>query len=381
MQRVARNHLAFTDSSAFKLPADRPKRIGLGELYQNRLLQLLATFEAKKNVSSLTTHVVSLAERAYAANNYDFMGLVAKTLLSVAATREQQCLGLYYHALHLNTGGMGDVKNATPLFERVAGEASLPLRAKAILGLGKNAFLGPSPETALGYYREAARILSMEGVSDPVMTIVTGRSLAVLKSWDGDHRGALAVLENLRPIAPLAGMLQPAPYLDYLNSLAVEWAEAGRVAEARQISEITNASPYASIYHNWPETLNELKTRELRPSRSVMPVSRIPSEVRDSPTQIVSWRAGPVREADSGPRRSTSIARIINLQDWKKKLDKKSNGNTQKRPSLEQIRAMTLEEKQATITRCVYSDEVTEEMLDSILEVTLGSETGERDKV
>ena len=119
----------------------------------------------------------------------------------------------------------------------------------------------------------------------------------------------------------------------------------------------------------------------MRPSRSVVPVSQIASEERDSPTQIVSWLGGPTRESDSAPRRSTSSARIINLHDWKKKLDKKSNGNTQKKPSLEQIRAMTLEEKQATITRCVYADEVTEEMLDSILQVTLGSETGERDKV
>ncbi|MEK6302830.1 MAG: hypothetical protein AABO41_19135 [Acidobacteriota bacterium] len=381
MQRVGRNHLTFIDSSSFKLLADQPKRISLGELYQKTLLQLLASFEAKKNVSSLTDQVVSLAERAYAAQHYEFLGLAGKALLGMAATPKNQNLGLYYYALHLNKGGRGDLQRATPLFEQVASEASLPFRAKAMLGLGRNAYLGPHPETARWYYREAARLLSMGDTFDPVTTIVTGKCIAVLKSWEGDHRGALVDLESLRPIARLAGLSQPAPYYEYLNSLAVEWAEAGRLAEARHISEITNASPYVSIYSDWRETLDEIRLKALRPSRSVMPVPHIPSEVRDSPTQIVSWRAGPVREDDSGPRRWTSSARIINLQDWKKKLDKKSNGNTQKKPSLEQIRAMTLEEKQATITRCVYSDEVTEEMLDSILKVTLGSETGERDQV
>jgi hypothetical protein len=380
MQTLTRNHLDLMDTT-IKLKADSAKPTSVSELYQKSLIRVLASFEARERLSSLTDQIVFLAERAYAAQQYEFLGIVGKTLLGMPAMTQNQSLGLYYYALHLNKGGMGDVERATVLFERVANEASLPFRAKALLGLGKNAYLSSSPKTARWYYQEAARLLSRGTTLDPVTTTITGRYLAALKSWDGDHRGALADLENLQPIARLAGLLQPAPYYDYLNSLAVEWAEAGRLTEARHLSEITNASPYAPIYPDWRETLNEINVKASRPSRSVIPVSQIPSEVTNTPTKIVSWPAGIVREAGLEPRRSTSLARIINLNDWKKKLDTKSNGNKQKRPSLEQIRAMTLEEKQATITRCVYSDEVTDEMLDSILQVTLGSETGERDEV
>ena len=380
MQRVARNNLTFIDSSSFKLLADTAKRFSRGALYQQTLLKLLASFETNQTVSSVTDELVSLAELAYAARQYELLGVVAKSLLNMPS-RKGESSGLYYYALHLNRYGFGNVEKANRLFERVACEGSLPFRARAMWGLGRNSTLASDPKTALLCYKESARMLELEPTLDSVTWFGTILNVAVIRSFEGDRRGALADLESLLPLANVVGRKQPALYHEYLNSLAVEWGEAGRLAEARHLSLITIALPYASAYPEWRETLYEIELKTVRPSRSVVPVSQIASEERDSPTQIVSWLGGPTRESDSAPRRSTSSARIINLHDWKKKLDKKSNGNTQKKPSLEQIRAMTLEEKQATITRCVYADEVTEEMLDSILQVTLGSETGERDKV
>lgn len=381
MQRVARNNLNFIDSPSFKHLADRTKQISPGELYQHTLLKLLTSFEVKNALGSVTDQLVSLAERAFAARQYEFLGVVGQVLLDLASANTDPSVGLYYYALHLNAGGSGDLKTAEGLFERVAHEGKMPFKARAMLALARNSYLGSDLKTAERHFGEAGRMLALGNTFDPVTAMWTTQGLAVMRSMDGDHCGALADLENLKPIARAAGLVQPAAYYDYLNSIAVEWAQAGRLEEARHIARKTNASAYVSVYPTWRETLQDIESKSLRASQSVVPVSQIPSAGQDAPTQIVSWLGGSVRATDFGDRRSTRSARIINLHDWKKKLEKKSNGNTQKKPSLEQTRAMTLEEKQATITRCVYSDEVTEEMLDSILQVTLGSETGERDEV
>ena len=160
MQRVVRNSLTVIDSSSFKLLADQAKRISSGDLYQKTLLQLLASVEAKQTVTSLTDQIASLAEWAFAARQFEFLGLAGRTLMGMPATPKNQNLGLYYYAVHLNNRGIADVKRATALFEQVASKASLPLRARAMLSLGKNAFFAFDSEIARGYYREAARLLS-----------------------------------------------------------------------------------------------------------------------------------------------------------------------------------------------------------------------------
>jgi hypothetical protein len=78
--------------------------------------------------------------------------------------------------------------------------------------------------------------------------------------------------------------------------------------------------------------------------------------------------------------RAENSAHIINLDDWKKKLAMKSTGSTQEKLTPEQIKSMTLTEKQARIARYIYDDQVSEDMLDSILAITARAQTGERNE-
>ena len=55
---------------------------------------------------------------------------------------------------------------------------------------------------------------------------------------EGDHKGALRYLESIYPLARMAGSLQPYTYYDYLNTLAVEMSEVGRIEEAHGASEV-----------------------------------------------------------------------------------------------------------------------------------------------
>ena len=86
------------------------------------------------------------------------------------------------------------------------------------------------------------------------------------------------------------------------------------------------------------------------------------------------------RRVDSNPLRSENSAHIINLQDWKKESAMKSTGNTQEKLTPEQIKSMTLTEKQARIARYIYDDHGSEDMLDSILAITARAQTGERNE-
>ena len=86
--------------------------------------------------------------------------------------------------------------------------------------------------------------------------------ISVVRGIDGDHRGALADLERLWPMVRLASYEHPALRYDYLNSLAVEMAETGRIAEAKHAIGIALRSPFADRYPNWRATQDEIADKE-----------------------------------------------------------------------------------------------------------------------
>jgi hypothetical protein len=60
----------------------------------------------------------------------------------------------------------------------------------------------------------------------------------------------------------LASHEHPALRYDYLNSLAVELAETGRLEEAKHAIEIALRSPFADRYPNWRTTRDEIADKE-----------------------------------------------------------------------------------------------------------------------
>lgn len=94
------------------------------------------------------------------------------------------------------------------------------------------------------------------------------RGMALLNSIEGSHARAVKDIESILPIIKHA----PAhTYFDVLNSYAVEVGEVGRKEEARNVSRIVLASPFAPAYPEWKETARDLK----EPSRSFVAVPSI----------------------------------------------------------------------------------------------------------
>src|SRR5260370_41343396 len=94
----------------------------------------------------------------------------------------------------------------------------------------------------------------------------------VVRGMAGDHRGAVADLERMFPLARLASSRQPYAYYDYMNTLAVELGEIGRLEQARSASGISLESPFAPAYPEWFETFDEIRLKRRRGSRSIVSV-------------------------------------------------------------------------------------------------------------
>ena len=151
-------------------------------------------------------------------------------------------------------------------------------------------------------------MLSRDRIFDPMTLYTASRMTAVMKSIEGDHRSALTDLEKMFPLVRMASLQQPYAYYDYLNTLAVELTEAGRLEEARNASRIALTSPFAYAYPEWRDTLDEIQHRELPAPRSRIAVSqRDPAE-----TTLAKLPPRPRQSAMTAPKlQSQPPARII----------------------------------------------------------------------
>jgi hypothetical protein len=176
-----------------------------------------------------------------------------------------------------------------------------------MLALGTNSIAVSDHKSATNCYREL-QMLSRDRIFDPMTLYIASRMTAVMKSIEGDHRGALTGLEKMFPLVRMASLQQSYAYYDYLNTLAVELTEAGRLAEARNAAQIALASPFAYAYPEWRDTLDEIEHRELRASRSTIAVSqRDPTE-----TNLATLPPRPLESAMTAPEgQSQPRARIL----------------------------------------------------------------------
>lgn len=271
------------------------------------------------------------------------------TVLSHSPIKEYQLIGQYYQgwcAYRRN-------EDARATFETVA-EQSDAYRPKALISLAAVEVGNSNYTEAVKYYQEAIRL--SENISTTVQAI---RGVIVLETLDGGHAMAVKQLEELEPLVP---SLTPFARNQYLNSLAVELGEVGRIEEARSICKIVLASPYAFAYPEWRETSDEINLRGYK-SRSVVSLkqSTIPNNLLHLPDRIAS--------EPCAPRRFQQPGSVTKLEDWKRKMVKEPNGNDNDQlpeDMTSQDMAMKLLE---LITENRYEEDKIREVLEHALEV------------
>ena len=322
MQTAAESNLPFTSISSF----NRIVRIQLGiaksDLNRQICEALIRHIDKRQSLHLLADRLIAVADQAYPLRLMETVEQASDLLLGLPLPREYKSIASYYKAFCLKRREEFD--GARLLFERVADEATPRYKIRAIIALGSIAFDSGELPSSESFYIEASRAITRTKEFDPLATFYIQSALAILKSIDGNHQGALADLEGMFALARAVSVSHPSIYYTHLNSLAVELLEVGHITEARNVSNIVLASPFADAYPEYRETGRDIELRGRRASRSVVffahvnaqNVLRLPSaEHVNSDTSVEPAPDGQMP------------ARVFDLQEWKKKMGKEPNGD------------------------------------------------------
>ena len=273
------------------------------EFYQE-LLKGFVSYE------HLGNRLIQLAEQAQALRQYHKVKEISLILSNIPIT-SYQAIGHYFLAVAANSKGNGDQEKARRLFELTMDMAPDAYKVKAMLSLGAVSFHKKDFDSAFYFFRETIKAGSLS-----VASVQAIRGISILKGIEGHHKHALKDLEALLPVIK---HVPPHIYFDLLNSYAVELGEAGRKDEARNISKLVLASPFAYAYPEWQQTAEDLKGA----SRSFVVVDQSPYV----PPNVLPM---PAFERDNAepPSWAGQPAQVVNYEQWIKKMGKgkKSNG-------------------------------------------------------
>jgi tetratricopeptide (TPR) repeat protein len=376
---AASNNLVFTSFSSLKRLAEVEKRFSHAGLYQGIAQNLIRGLKTNQALADFVAKLASVADDAHQIRQFEVVGHVGRLLLNLPLFRHLESVGLYYEALSLNQGTRGDTVSAGSIFHQIADIGPLHYRARAMLALGANSFTAGDRQTAMSFYREVMRIVTRRRVFDPATLYTASRMTAVIKGMEGDHRGAAADLGRMLPLARMASSVQPYAYYDYLNTLAVELLELGRIEPARRASEIAVASPFANAYPEWHETRNEIASKDRGGSRSSVVVRQPISETDKDARYLGLKKDNLLRLPAPEPRAPAgradypqdTQARVLNFQQWKTAI-KASSRAIPEEVTPEQRRRMTTGEKLIRLMDLISQDETDDETIDRILEAVEG---------
>lgn len=268
MQTAAESNLPFTLISSFNRMARIQPGVAKPDLNRQICEALIRRMDKRQSLHLLANRLIAVADQAYPLCQMETVEQASDLLLGLPLPREYKSIACYYKAYCVKWRGEFD--RARAMFERVAAEATSKYKARAILGLGSVAFDSGDFSSALSLYVEGSRAAMRARELDPLTVFYSQWAVAILKSIDGDHKGALANLEGMLTLAHAVGGVHPPLYYSHLNRFAVELLEVGRIMEARNASNIVLVSPFADAYPEYHETGRDIDLRGRRASRSVI---------------------------------------------------------------------------------------------------------------
>ena len=283
MQAAANRNRILTGCSSKVGLADSEIVVSHGGLLRHAVARhLCQTVHSQEVFVKLTSELVEFAEHAFTLRDLNLLEEVSQILMNlpVHAARE---IGTYYFALAINR--KGERGKAEDLLEEVADKAPITYRARAVQTLGANQLDKGQLNETLRLQLEALRMASDRNANGLQTTLMARWEIAIIKSLEGDHRGALSDLRSLSPLVGLVAKQKPFYFYFFCNDLAVTLGDSGQIAEAEATLDIALASPYASAYPNWAETRQELEAKRTSATPSVVPVRQTAEGIPASRTQ------------------------------------------------------------------------------------------------
>ncbi|HEX5735697.1 MAG TPA: hypothetical protein VF131_22915 [Blastocatellia bacterium] len=309
--------------------------------------QLISNVSSFQELGSALVKEADIARGFRQSDRMEELGLI----LSNIPIKEYNLIGQYY----LGWASYLKGENPRAMFEQVA-EYSKTYKAKAFVALAAIEARKGDYSSEIKCFKEALRCVT--NISTAVEVL---RAIAIVKAKEGFHPQSLKDLESILPLARYADMRA---YHDYLNSLAVELIEVGRLEEARNISNIVLASPYVFAYPEWRETGEEIRLKLYR-SRSTISFSRV------APHNVVQ-----LPERSSETKFAESPAKLLYYTDWIKKMVKEPNGDKTDDTSLDE---MTNKDLIIEIVQRTSNKDMSEKKLRKILEYVMEVESEPED--
>jgi tetratricopeptide (TPR) repeat protein len=272
--------------------------------------QLLSTVSGFQELGKCLIRAAEIAQDLRRIDVVREFGLI----LSNIPIKEYQLIGQHFLAWCAYRGGENVVNSLEEVLEK-----SQTYKAKSLMVLAAIYGRKGDFDSELRYLSESLKLSDSIATSVKILL-----AMAILKSKEGYHKQALRDLENLFPLVRHSTL--QAQY-DYLNSLAVELGEVGRIEEARNVCKIVLASPLISAYPQWRETSDDIERKGYRSPRSVVALTHRAS-ISDNVLRLSA--SEPERNAipvESVPGYLEQPARILDYLEWKKKMGKEPNGN------------------------------------------------------
>lgn len=367
MQKAAKSSFFLTDRFSLNVLADLQTAIRQAEFYQQITKQIIRGGYTEQAVYNLGNRLIALAEHAYASRQMDTVEQVSRILVNLPLEGRYKAVGHYYGALCLYQGR--HFAKARLLLDHLTDELPPVFRSKSLIALSATYGECGDLPSFLSLCIEAGRAATSRDFYDPQTFLTSQRNIAVVKSIDGNHPGALADLERLLPLARTIGRLNPYLYYEHLNSLAVELLEVGRLEEAQNVSRIALASPYASAYPEWRGTWDDIQLRIYHTSRSVLSLNHSALNTGNVLPLIL-----PERNLDAGsenPHRSPfqQQASVTSLRDWKQRMGKEPNGDKKNNQDEELSDRQMVMKIMEYATELDLPDEVLRQMLDAVKKI------------
>jgi hypothetical protein len=302
--------ILFNISSSFDGSSAGKGEPSLHSSYLRRsLYAALASNLYKREGSELFgRHLVALARHAYFARQITAVEQISQLMLCLPISDERKAIAHYYQAIC--TKLKGDIAGARNLLQLSLEKVTPQDQARVLLSLGATYFDNREIESSLPYYIEAARAA---WDCDPATRVEALRGIAIIQSIHGDHQQALTGLESLFPHYQAIGKYHSTLYYDFLNSLAVELGEAGRIVEAQTISTRILASPFAATHPHWFETRDELAAKRTAATPSIIAIPATPEIISSAQAQVEP-EPEPARARSTISlklRRSYSLTRVL----------------------------------------------------------------------
>jgi tetratricopeptide (TPR) repeat protein len=280
MQTAAHRNRILTGYSSRVALADSEIMVSSSGLLRHIVTGFLAqTAHSQETFVKLTNELIRFAEQALVIRDINALSEVSQVLMNLPVEAARQ-IGTYYFALAMYRNGQKD--EADSLTEKIADNAPSTYRARAIQTLGANRHADGKLDEALRFQLEALRAAADNKATGLQTALMARWEISIIKSLDGDHKGALSDLEGLTPLVNLVSKQTPFYFYFYCNDLAVVLGELGYIGEAQKTVDIALASPYAPLYPNWGETRHELEAKRTYATPSVVALTR-PSEVIPAP--------------------------------------------------------------------------------------------------